>query len=206
MKNLYFNYVAMGEAVMEWVVNAYVNAVQRINYFGEYNDASEDARKTIDAIETKIDEEIVYDFLPHVVFDKELFLYELRAFADKYKEEINPIPADEYVTKKIWEKLSMTKERKKELENENAFEYAKFVQSMCDEKILMMCAPAVETVKQTLDERLARLSEDERAILTHRFGLDGNYCMSIEEISSLFDQYTVFDVMRIMRDSLLKMF
>ena len=58
MKNLYFNYVAMGEAVMEWVVNAYVNAVQRINYFGEYNDASVDARKTIDAIETKIDEEI----------------------------------------------------------------------------------------------------------------------------------------------------
>lgn len=206
MKKLYFNYVAMGEAVMEWVVNAYVNAVQTINYVGKYNEVSKEAWKTIETIDMKIEQEKVYDFLPHVALDKSLFLDELRGFADKYKNEPNPVPADEYVTRKVWEKLPMTKEREEELENENAFVYAQFVQDMCDEKLLMMCASVEDTVKATLDERLEGLSEDERSILTHRFGLDGKPCMSIKEISSLFEQYTMFDVMRMMRDSLLKLF
>ena len=120
MKKLYFNYVAMGEAVMEWVVNAYVNAVQTINCVGAYNEVSKEAWKTIETIDMKIEQEKVYDFLPHVALDKSLFLDELRGFADKYKNEPNPVPADGYVTRKVWEKLPMTKEREEELENENA--------------------------------------------------------------------------------------
>lgn len=206
MKSLYYNYVAMGEAVMEWVVNTYLNAMQRINYFGQFNEASKDAWNTIEAIDVKVYDEHVYHYLPHVAFDNALFLYELREFADKYKEELNPIPADSYVQRKVWEKLPVTADRKTELEDETAFQSAKFIQNMCDEKLLMMCATAEYDIREYFDERLAALSEDERNILIYRFGLNGKPCMSYKEIGYLYDQYTVFDVMKIERDALLKLF
>lgn len=65
--------------------------------------------------------------LPHVAFDKQIFLDELRALAEKYQDEPNPMPACVDVRRTIWDKLEVTPECKVDLEDSAVFESDRFV-------------------------------------------------------------------------------
>ena len=65
--------------------------------------------------------------LPHVAFDKQIFLDELRALAEKYQDVPNPMPACVDVRRTIWDKLEVTPECKVDLEDSAVFESDRFV-------------------------------------------------------------------------------
>lgn len=206
MNKLFYNYAAMGEAVMEWVAAVYLTNNRRIAYFGDNSEEVLVDRASIGQIEQRINDGCLCFLLPHTKDDRQTFIEKLRDLAQKTKDEINPIPADDYKTSMVWEKVDVTPDRRQELSDHAGFVSDVFIQQSCDVQRIDQIEVQYQDIKEYFDNRFEKLDRDEQKMLILRFGLDGGPCRSMNEISSYFEEYTLFDTMRMVRDALLKLF
>lgn len=153
MCDLMYNRIALCEEAVRWVLRVYANAVRTL--YQDAGTASEErARKVIEETEQKIKENLLF-FLPHLRKDNpEAFIDELRKTADECKCEELPVK----------------------------FKTDCLIKDMCDPQILKYIRNDYQDIwDDFLADRFNSLSDTEKNILTLRYGLNGNPCMSLAE-------------------------
>ena len=207
MENLFYNYIALGEAVMQTIIETYVVCNQRVfTYFDELPyEIIERDKDAIAIIEKRIESNNFLAVYPHAKVSGKELLVAMRKLADENKDNVGTMLFDKVYISKVWNKLDVTEARKDELNLVSCHQSDLLVQDMSDFETMESNQRAVDLFISMIEERIDTLSEFEKQIIVFRFGLCGAPCMSISEIVEL-TGHELIDVLQTYRNALQLLF